>query len=86
MLISKCKNVNLKRFNDSKAFIKYLNDMQDIYKNINKYNPVKRQKVLNQGCTNVILGNWRYGCVILLARLIEHAKTLARRIKVNAHV
>ena len=32
--------------NDSKAFIEYSNDMDDIYKNIEEYNPNKKQKIL----------------------------------------
>ena len=38
--------VVLKRLNDSKAFIEYSNDMDDIYKNIEEYNPNKKRKVL----------------------------------------
>ena len=30
----------------SKAFIEYLNDMHDAYKNINNYNPNKENKIL----------------------------------------
>ena len=33
-LINKGKSFGLKHFNDPKAFIKYSNDMQDVYKNI----------------------------------------------------
>ena len=32
--------------NDSKAFIEYLNDMDDFYKNIEEYNPNKAHKIL----------------------------------------
>ena len=32
--------------NEPKAFIEYLNDMQDVYKNIEEYNPGKKRKVL----------------------------------------
>ena len=32
--------------NDSKAFIEYSNDMDKIYKNIEKYNPNKKRKIL----------------------------------------
>ena len=32
--------------NDSKAFIEYSNDMDNIYKNIEEYNPNKKQKIL----------------------------------------
>ena len=45
-LISKRESVGLKRFNDPKAFIEYSNDMQDVYKNIDKYNIDKERKIL----------------------------------------
>ena len=40
------EKVGLKRFNDPKAFIEYSNDMQYIYKNIDDYNPDKKNKIL----------------------------------------
>ena len=36
----------MKYFNDPKAFIEYSNDMHDVYKNINHYNPDKENKIL----------------------------------------
>ena len=45
-LINKRESVGLKHFNDPKAFIEYSNDMHDVYKNINNYNPDKENKVL----------------------------------------
>ena len=32
--MKKCEDVGTKHFNDSKAFIEYSDDMDDIYKNI----------------------------------------------------
>ena len=46
MLINKREKTDLKYLNDSKAFIKYLNDMDDIYKNIEEYYPNKKQTIL----------------------------------------
>ena len=37
-LINKRESAGLKYFNDPKAFIKYSNDMQDVYKDIENYN------------------------------------------------
>ena len=34
LLINKRENTGLKYFNDSKAFLQYSNDMDDIYENI----------------------------------------------------
>ena len=45
-LINKCEKVGLVHFDDPKAFIEYSNDMQDIYKNIEDYNPRKKGKIL----------------------------------------
>ena len=40
-LINKREKVGLNHFNDPKAFMEYSNDMQDVYKNIEDYNPIK---------------------------------------------
>ena len=45
-LITKREGVGINHFNDPKAFIEYSNDMQDVYKNINDYNPNKENKIL----------------------------------------
>ena len=45
-LIDKRESTGLNHFNDPKAFIKYSNDMQDVYKNIDKYNTGKERKIL----------------------------------------
>ena len=36
------KSTGLKYFNNSEAFIEYLNDLDDIYKNIEEYNSNKK--------------------------------------------
>ena len=45
-LINKRESTGLKHFNDPKAFIEYSNDMHDVYKNIDEYNPDKENKIL----------------------------------------
>ena len=45
-LINKRESIGLKHFNDPKAFIEYSNDIHDVYKNINDYNPDKENKIL----------------------------------------
>ena len=40
------ESTGLKHLNDSKAFIDYQNDMDDIYKNIEEYYPTKKRKIL----------------------------------------
>ena len=46
MLINERESTGLKYLNDSKVFIEYSNDIDDIYKNIEEYNPNKKRKVL----------------------------------------
>ena len=41
-LINKRESTGLKYLNNSKAFIEYSNDMDDIYKNVEEYNPNKK--------------------------------------------
>ena len=38
--------MELDHFDDHKVFIEYSNDMQDVYKNIEDYNPGKERKIL----------------------------------------
>ena len=45
-LVNKRKKVGLNHFNDPKAFMEYSNDMQDVYKNIEDYNSIKKRKIL----------------------------------------
>ena len=45
-LINKRESVGINHFNDPKAFIEYSNDMRNVYKNINYYNPYKENKIL----------------------------------------
>ena len=57
-LINKPESTSLKHFNDSKACIEYLDDMDDIYKNIEEYNLNKKRKILiifddiNRSCSS----------------------------------
>ena len=46
MLINKHKYVGCKHCNEPKAFIEYLNDMDDIYQNIDECNSNKKCKIL----------------------------------------
>ena len=45
-LINKREGAGINHFNDPKAFIEYSNDMRDVYKNIDKYNLDKENKIL----------------------------------------
>ena len=46
LLINKRESTGFKYFNDSKAFIKYSNNVDDIYRNIEDYNPNEKCKKL----------------------------------------
>ena len=45
-LINKGEKVGLDHFKDPKAFMECSNDMEDVYKNIENYNPGKKRKIL----------------------------------------
>ena len=44
--INQREGVAINHLNDPKAFIEYSNDMHDVYKNIDEYNPDKENKIL----------------------------------------
>ena len=46
-LINKRESTGLKHFNDTKAFIEYSNDIQDVYKTIGEDNIDKKRKILH---------------------------------------
>ena len=45
-LIKKLENGGIKHLNDSKSFIEYSQCMDDVYHNINNYNPNRKRKNL----------------------------------------
>ena len=45
-LIKKHKNVGIKHLNNPNAFIECSDTMDDVYKNINDYNPIRKRKKL----------------------------------------
>ena len=45
-LIETCEDVGLKHVNNPTAFIKCSNRMNDIYENIDDYNPIRKRKKL----------------------------------------
>ena len=44
LLINKRESIGSRYLNDSKAFMEYSNDMDDIYQNIEEFNPNKKEK------------------------------------------
>ena len=47
LLINERESTGLKHLNNSRAFIEYSNYVDDIFKNIEEYNPNKKRKILN---------------------------------------
>ena len=45
-LIEKCENSGIKNYNDLTAFIEYSNTMDDVFSNIDDYNPKRKRKIL----------------------------------------
>ena len=45
-LIRNRENIGIKHLNDSKAFIECSNTMNDVYENIDNYNPKRKRKIL----------------------------------------
>ena len=45
-LIKKRENAGIKHLNDSNAFIECSNTMDDVYENIDDYNPSRKRKIL----------------------------------------
>ena len=61
-LFNKRESTGLKHLNHRKAFIEYLIDMQDVYKNIEEHNPGKKRKIL------IVFGD-------MIADMINNKKT-----------
>ena len=45
-LIKKSEDAGIKHLNNPNAFIEYSNTMDDVYENINNYNPIRKRKKL----------------------------------------
>ena len=45
-MIKKRENPGIKNLNDPSAFIEYSNTMDDVYNNIDDYNPKRKTKIL----------------------------------------
>ena len=45
-LIKKCEDAEIKNLDDPSAFMEYSNNMDDVYSNIDDYNPKRTRKTL----------------------------------------
>ena len=57
----------MKYLNDSKAFVEYSNDVDDIYKNNDEYSPNKKQKILIVFCDMIadMLSNKNLNSIVI---------------------
>ena len=75
-LINKREGVGINHFNDPKAFIDYSNDMHDVYKNIDGYNPDKENKILIVFDADMI-NNKKLNSIVTISLLyLLHSHTL----------
>ena len=63
ILIAKCENARIKHFNDPNAFIECSNTMDDIYENINDYNPSRKRKIFDDMIAD-IMTNKKFQAII----------------------
>ena len=98
-LINKRESTGLEYFDNSKAFIEYSNDMDDIYKNIEEYNWNKKRKILitfddmiadmmsNKRLNPIIseLFIWGRELNISLVFVTQSYFTVPRNIRLNSH-
>ena len=45
-MIKKCEDAEIKNLDDPSAFMEYSNNMDDVYSNIDDYNPKRKRKTL----------------------------------------
>ena len=66
ILIKKCENVGTDHFNDPNAFIESCNRMDDVYQNIDDYNPDRKRKILIvfDGMITDIMGKKKFQAII----------------------
>ena len=73
LIINKRESRGLKYLNDTKVFVEYSNDVDDIYKNNEEYNPNKKQKILIVFCDMIadMLSNKNLNSIVIQLFLRE---------------
>ena len=66
MLIKKCQNVGTNHYNNPNAFIECFNTMDDVYDNIDDYNPSRKRKIsiVFDGMIADIMSNKKFQAII----------------------
>ena len=63
-LIKKCEDAGIKHFNDLNAFIECSNTMDDVYENIDHYNPSRKRKIVFDDMIANIMSNKKFQAII----------------------
>ena len=63
-LIKKCEDAGIKHFNDLNAFIECSNTMDDVYENIDNYNPSRKRKIVFDDMIANIMSNKKFQAII----------------------
>ena len=73
-LINICEKLGIDNLDNSKVFIKYSNNMHEIYKNIDEYNPDKERKILIvfDGMTADVINNKKLNSIIAVKKIKEN--------------
>ena len=86
--ISKPEKVGLDHFKDPKPFMEYSNYMEDVYKNIENYNPRKKRKILIVFDDMIadIINNKKLNPVLifLLPLLLNHILNILKDVRLNS--
>ena len=64
ILIKKRENAGIKHYNDPNAFIECFNTMDDVYENINDYNPSKEMLIVFEDIIADITINKKFQAII----------------------
>ena len=66
ILIKKREDAGIKHLNDPNAFIECSNTMNDVYENINDYNPIRKRKkiIIFDDMISNIMGNKKFEAII----------------------
>ena len=63
-LIKKCEDAGIKHFNDLNAVIECSNTMDDVYENIDHYNPSRKRKIVFDDMIANIMSNKKFQAII----------------------
>ena len=73
LLINKCESLGLNYFDNHKDFSEYSSNMDDIYKNIDEYNPNKKRKALIvfDDMIDYVISNKKINSVVIIKTIYQ---------------